>query len=402
MPAFFSEKKLFDQLEPRPADAILKLIAEYKNDSREQKIDLGVGVYRTAEGVTPVLGAVKAAEKQILDTQDSKAYLGTAGEPAFNEAMQTMTFGDSVDADRLVTVQGPGGSGSLRVAAALLTQARDNCKVWVTEPTWANHVPLLGGAGLELKPYPYYNTETHDIEVEQMLDGLRAIPQGDVVLFHACCHNPTGMDPDEEQWRAITEIVVERELVPFIDMAYQGFARGIDDDAFAIRHMAQNVGEMLVTNSCSKNFGLYRDRVGILSVLSDSSTTAATVASQLSYIARTVYSMPPDHGARIVATILNDAGMTLQWQAELAEMRERITGMREMLNEALVKAAPDHDFSHLVRATGMFSFLGISEDQVNALKKDYGVYMVGSSRINVAGINADNVGYLAESIAAVL
>ena len=393
---------MFEQLDPRPADAILKLIAEYKNDDREQRIDLGVGVYRTAEGETPVLKAVKAAEKQILETQDSKAYLGTAGEPAFNTAMQTMTFADSVDAERLVTVQGPGGSGSLRVAAALLLRARPGCSVWVTQPTWANHVPLLGGAGLDLKSYPYYNTETHVIEVERMLEGLRAIPKGDVVLFHACCHNPTGMDPDEEQWRAIVEIVAERELVPFVDMAYQGFARGIDDDAFAIRHLAQHVDEMLVTNSCSKNFGLYRDRVGILSVLSKDASTKATVASQLSAIARTIYSMPPDHGARIVATILNDAEMTLQWQAELAEMRERITGMREMLHEALNEKAPDHDFSHLVRATGMFSFLGLTEEQVDVLKSDYGIYMVGSSRINVAGINAENVEYLAESIAAVL
>ncbi|MDX1508556.1 MAG: amino acid aminotransferase [Woeseiaceae bacterium] len=393
---------MFEKLEPRPADAILKLIAEYKNDDREQKIDLGVGVYRTADGETPVLKAVKAAEKHILETQDSKAYLGTAGEPAFNAAMQTMTFADSVDAERLVTVQGPGGSGSLRVAAALLLRARPDCAVWVTEPTWANHVPLLGGAGLDLKSYPYYNTETHVIEVERMLEGLRAIPKGDIVLFHACCHNPTGMDPDEEQWRAIVEIVAERGLVPFVDMAYQGFARGIDDDAFAIRHLAQHVDEMLVTNSCSKNFGLYRDRVGILSVLSKDAATKATVASQLSAIARTIYSMPPDHGARIVATILNDAKMTLQWQAELAEMRERITGMRELLHEALADKAPDHDFSHLVSATGMFSFLGLAEEQVNRLKSNYGIYMVGSSRINVAGINADNVEYLAESIAAVL
>ena len=392
---------MFEQLEPRPADAILKLIAEYKSDGREQKIDLGVGVYRTAEGATPVLRAVKAAEQQILESQDSKAYLGTAGEPAYNTAMQTLTFNDSVDAERLVTVQAPGGSGALRVAAALLTQSRENCSVWVSDPSWANHVPLLGGAGLELKPYPYYNTDTHVIEFERMLDALRAIPKGDVVLFHACCHNPTGMDPDEDRWRAVTDVVVERELVPFIDMAYQGFARGIDDDAFVVRHMAGKVAEMLVTNSCSKNFGLYRDRVGVLSVLSQDGGSSATIASQLSAIARTIYSMPPDHGARIVATILNDAEMTLQWQAELAEMRERIAGMRELLDDALQEKAPDRDFSHLVKATGMFSFLGLSAEQVEQLKGDYGVYMVGSSRINVAGVTVDNVEYLAEAISAI-
>ena len=393
---------MFENLEARPADAILSLMAEFRNDTREQKIDLGVGVYRSAEGVTPVLAAVKAAEKRILETQDSKAYLGTAGEPDFNAAMQTMTFADSVESDRLVTVQAPGGSGSLRAAASLLLASRSDCPVWVSEPTWNNHVPLLGGAGLKLKSYAYYDTDKHVLQTDRMLDDLRAIPKGDVVLFHACCHNPTGLDPSEEEWRTITDIVVEREFVPFVDMAYQGFAKGIDDDAFAIRHMASRVPEMLITNSCSKNFGLYRDRVGILSILSQDGESRSTIASQLSYIARTIYSMPPDHGARIVLTILNDAEMTLSWQAELAEMRERISGMRELLNDALVKCAPDHDFSHLVRATGMFSYLGLSPEQIDALKNDHGVYMVGSSRINVAGVTVENVDYLAQSIAAVL
>ncbi|MFQ5609569.1 MAG: aromatic amino acid transaminase [Woeseiaceae bacterium] len=302
---------MFENLEARPADAILSLIAEYRNDPRDQKIDLGVGVYRSAEGVTPVLAAVKAAEKHIIETQDTKAYLGTAGEPEFNSLMQTMTFADSVDADRLQTVQAPGGSGSLRAAASLLLASRGDCRVWVSEPTWNNHVPLLGGAGLTLETYAYYDTDAHVIRTEQMLDDLRAIPKGDVVLFHACCHNPTGLDPTEDEWQMIADIVVERELVPFVDMAYQGFAKGIDADAFVVRHLASRVPELLVTNSCSKNFGLYRDRVGILSVLSDGPSTRGTIASQLSYIARTIYSMPPDHGARIVVTILNDAGMTL-------------------------------------------------------------------------------------------
>lgn len=393
---------MFESLQPRPADAILGLIAEYKSDSRPQKVDLGVGVFRTAEGVTPVLDVVKVAERRIVETQESKAYLGTAGSPAFNEAMQAQTFGESVDAGRLLTVQTPGGSGSLRVAAALLLKARDNASVLVSDPTWNNHVPLLGGAGLELSPYPYYDTGSHVIRTDAMLDALRAAPKGQIVLFHACCHNPSGLDPSDDDWRAIADIVVERELLPFIDMAYQGFSRGLDEDAFAVRHMAERVPEMLVATSCSKNFGLYRDRVGTLSVLVSDAARVDVVRSQLSYIARTIYSMPPDHGAAIVSTILNDKELSAQWQVELAEMRDRLVEMRALLNDALKEKAPSHDFSHLLRATGMFCFLGISEEQINALKKDYGVYMVGSSRINVAGITPDNVGYLAESIAAVL
>lgn len=393
---------MFETLEPRPADAILGLIAEYKKDPRPEKIDLGVGVFRTAEGVTPVLNSVKQAETRILETQDSKAYLGTAGEPTFNAAMQTLNFADAVDDARLTTVQTPGGSGSLRGAAGLLMRFADVKPVWVSEPTWANHIPLLGDAGLELKPYPYYDTEKHVIRIEAMLETLRGAEKGDTVLFHACCHNPSGLDPTEDEWRAITDVIVERELLPFVDMAYQGFARGLDEDAFAVRHLAKHVPEMIVSSSCSKNFGLYRDRVGVLSVMTTDGETSATIASLLSYIARTIYSMPPDHGAAIVSTILNDAKLTLQWQTELAEMRERLRDMRKLLHTSLLEYAPDHDFSHLVRATGMFCFLGITAAQVAALKKDYGIYLVGSSRVNVAGITPDNVGYLAESIAAVL
>jgi aspartate/tyrosine/aromatic aminotransferase len=393
---------MFDALEALPADAILGLIAEFNKDPRAEKIDLGVGVYRTADGHTPVLDAVKVAEQRILDTQDSKAYLGTAGNPDFNAAMQSMTFGDAEDAERLVTVQAPGGSGALRVAAALLMAAEKNASVWVSDPTWNNHVPLLGGAGLKLEPYPYYDTERHIIRTDAMLAALSEIDEGSVVLFHACCHNPSGLDPSEDEWRAITDIIVERRLLPFIDMAYQGFARGVDEDAFAVRHMAARVPEMIVSNSCSKNFGLYRDRVGALSVLARDTDTAAIIRSQLSSIARTIYSMPPDHGGAIVATILGDDSLRAQWTEELAAMRARILEMRSLLHEALIKAAPDHDFSHLVRATGMFCFLGLSAEQVGKLKQDHAVYMVGSSRINVAGVTADNVGYLADAIASVL
>ncbi len=393
---------MFESLQPMPADAILGLIVEHRNDPRAEKIDLGVGVYRDADGQTPVPGTVKLAEKRLLDTQTSKAYIGTAGDPVFNASMQSLTFDGVVPDDRLVTIQTPGGSGSLRVAAGIVLRARENPTIWVSTPTWANHVPLLGGAGLTLKEYPYYDAQGHVIHVDEMLETLRAAPKGDLVLFHACCHNPSGLDPSAEQWRAITDVLLERGLVPFIDMAYQGFAKSLDDDAYGIRHMATKLPEMIVTSSCSKNFGLYRDRVGTLSVLAESASSVPILASQLSHYVRTLYSMPPDHGAAIVSIILNDDDLRPQWVAEVKEMRDRMHDMRALLNGALKTKAPDHDFSHLVRANGMFCFLGVTAEQVGRLKKDYGIYMVDSGRINVAGITAENVDYLASSIAAVL
>ncbi len=393
---------MFETLQAMPADAILGLIAEHGDDPRPEKIDLGVGVYRTAEGETPVLTSIKKAEQRLLETQASKAYIGTAGDATFNAAMQELTFGPDAPADRLVTIQTPGGSGSLRVAAGMILRARPGATLWVSTPTWANHEPLLGGAGLELKSYPYYDTANHVIEIDAMLDTLRAAPRGDLVLLHACCHNPSGLDPTEDEWRRIAEVIVEAGLVPFIDMAYQGFAQNLDDDAFIIRHLAAQVPEMIVANSCSKNFGLYRDRVGTLSLLSADAATRDIVASQVNNYVRTLYSVPPDHGAAAVSIILGDSALRTAWQAELEEMRERLKGMRQLLNDALVEKTPQHDFSHLVRANGMFCFLGISAEHVTALKKDYGIYMVDSSRINVAGITPDNVGYLSDAIAAVL
>jgi len=393
---------LFESLQAAPADAILGLITEHKNDPRPEKIDLGVGVFRTAEGETPVLDVVKEAEQRIIDTQDSKAYIGTAGDPVFNAAMQDLTFGDAGDKERIATIQAPGGSGSLRVAASLLLRANPDVKVWVSDPTWANHIPLLGGAGITLEKYPYYDTEKHVIRIDAMLDGLRKADEGDVVLLHACCHNPSGLDPSEDEWRAIAEVIEARKLLPFVDIAYQGFAQSLADDAFIVRHLADRVPEMIVSSSCSKNFGLYRDRVGTLSLLAADKKAKDVVYSQVNNVVRTIYSVPPDHGAVVVATILNDPDLKVAWRVELAEMRSRLREMRVLLNEALKEKAPGHDFSHLVRARGMFCFLGITEDQVNRLKRDYGVYMVGSSRINTAGITARNVNYLADAIAATL
>ena len=393
---------MFESLQLLPPDAIIGLIAEYRNDTREPKVDLGIGVYRDAAGETPILDVVKEAERRIVESQTSKSYIGSAGSPAFNEAMRDLTFAGAVANDRVAMLQTPGGSGSLRVAAGVILRARENATVWASTPTWANHVPLLGGAGLELKSYAYYDDERKMLDLDAMLDSLHDIPKGDIVLLHASCHNPTGIDPDEEQWRAIADVIVERDLVPFVDVAYQGFASGLDSDAFIVRELAGRVPEMIVCTSCSKNFGLYRDRVGALFIVAADGKTRDIAQSQANNAVRTMYSMPPDHGAAVVETILHDDALRAAWAGELGEMRERLQEMRRLLDDALRAAAPEHDFSHVVRARGMFCFLGISTEQVRRLKTEHSVYMVDSSRINIAGITANNVEHIARSVAAVL
>ncbi len=394
---------LFESLQRKPPDAILKLIAEHANDSRDNKVDLGVGVYRDAAGNTPVFGAIKTAERVMVDTQTSKSYLGSRGAVDFCDAIQTLVFGDVADRnDRVMTLQTPGGSGALRVAAGLILRADSNTTVWVSDPTWNNHVPLLGGAGLKLERYPYYDVDQNELRFDAMLDVLNQAPSGDIVLLHGCCHNPTGMDLSTAQWDAVVEVVVARGLVPFIDFAYQGFAGSLDQDAYGVRAMLDRVPEMIVTTSCSKNFGLYRERVGALTFVSTNAEAAEIVSSQSLNIVRTLYSVPPDHGGATVTMILNDPDLRNDWLTELTDMRQRMQEMRTLIVAGLGKTAPDRDFSHIERANGMFCYLGVSPQQVARLKQDYGIYLVDSGRINVCGITSDNVDYLAESIAAVI
>jgi len=394
---------LFETLEPKPADAILKLIAEHRDDRRDNKIDLGVGVYRDETGVTPILKTVKTAEQWLVDNQTSKAYLGCAGDPEFCTAIQNLTFGDGSDQDgRVTTLQTPGGSAALRVAAGLIVRAKPDSTVWVSDPTWNNHVPLLGGAGVKLQMYPYYDNDRNCIRFDEMLAALGQAAAGDLVLLHGCCHNPTGMDLTVEQWQQLADVLADRDLVPFIDFAYHGFAVDLDEDAYPVRLMFGRFAEMIVANSCSKNFGLYRDRVGSLSIIGANAESAAIVNSQAQNIVRTLYSVPPDHGGAVVARILNDEDLRAEWLLELAGMRRRLQGMRKLLVATLHETAPEHDFLHVIRATGMFCYLGVSAEQVACLKKEYGIYLVDSSRINVCGITDGNVQYLAESIAAVL
>lgn len=394
---------MFEILDRKPPDAILKLIGEFAADTRAQKIDLGVGIYRDAEGRTPVFKAIKKAEQQLVDTQDSKVYLGSRGAADYCEAMQALSFGESAAGnERVFTLQTPGGSGALRVAAGVIARAYPAATVWVSDPTWNNHVPLIGSAGLRLEPYPYYDTERNSLRFDAMCDVLDKAAAGDVVLLHACCHNPTGIDLSREQWDRVSDIVVQRGLLPFIDIAYQGFAAGLDEDAYAVRTMFGRVPEMIVAGSCSKNFGLYRDRAGSLTFVSTDRASGSNVASHALNIVRTMYSVPPDHGAAAVAMILNDAGLRAEWLEELAGMRERMSETRSRLVAGLKETAPHRDFSHITRATGMFCYLGVVPEQVARLKQDYGIYLVDSGRINICGITADNVAYLAQSIAAVI
>ena len=394
---------LFETLKPKPADTILKLIGEHLNDTRKEKVDLGVGVYRDATGKTPIPRSVKKAEQWLVANQTSKSYLGSRGDAVFCDAIQKLAFGDAAGKDgRIATVQTPGGSGALRVAAEVTLRASPNATMWVSDPTWNNHVPLLGEAGIKMRAYPYYDAGNNGIRFEAMLTALGESVEGDMILLHGCCHNPTGLDLSVEQWQQVADLVEAHKLVPFIDFAYQGFASGIDEDAYGVRLMYERMPEMIMTHSCSKNFGLYRDRVGVMSFVARDEATARTVDSQAQFVVRTMYSLPPDHGAAVVSKILNDEELRADWLSELDEMRQRLKGMRVALVAALKTAAPAHDFSHIERTSGMFCYLGVSPEQVARLIKERGIYLVDSSRINVCGITDGNVEYLAESIASVL
>lgn len=395
---------MFEILEALSPDAILGLMAACRDDPRAQKIDLGVGVYRDEQGNTPILKCVSEAERRRFASETTKTYIGPPGTPGFNELVRKLMFGGkhSVLKDqRVAGVQTPGGCGALRVGAELVKRARPDATIWVSDPTWANHVPLLGSAGIKIETYAYYDKDTHALNAAAMLAALAKIPSGDLVLLHGCCHNPSGVDLNEAQWRAVATLCSERGLLPFIDLAYQGLGDSLDDDAIGVRIMSDACAEVIVASSYSKNFGLYRERVGALQIVTHNSAAASVVQSQLDAVVRTIYSMPPAHGAAIVEIILGDEALNVAWVKELDEMRDRINGLRSLLAERLTTAT-GQDFSFIRQQRGMFSFLGITPAQVERLRKECGIYMVGSSRINVAGINNTNVDYFLASCAKIL
>ncbi|MCB1748773.1 MAG: aspartate/tyrosine/aromatic aminotransferase [Gammaproteobacteria bacterium] len=395
---------MFEALEPLSPDPILGLMAAFREDARAQKIDLGVGVYRDEAGDTPIMKCVGEAEQRRFASETTKSYIGPPGTPEFNDVARALMFGagHAVLRDKRVAgVQTPGGCGALRVGAELIKRARPATTIWVSSPTWANHVPLLGNAGLAIQEYAYYAKASHSLDADGMLAALAEVPAGDVVLLHGCCHNPSGVDLKAEHWHAVARLANERGFTPFIDLAYQGLGDGIEEDAAGVRILGEACPELIVASSYSKNFGLYRERVGALQIVSPSTQQTAIVQSQLGSVVRGIYSMPPAHGAAIVEIVMNDEALRASWVDELNGMRERINGLRDLLAERL-GAATGQDFGFIREQRGMFSFLGISPAQVQRLKDEFGIYMVDSSRINVAGVNGANVDYFVDAMRQVL
>ena len=396
---------MFENLPALPADPILGLMAAFRTDSNPNKVDLGVGVYRDDRGDTPILHAVREAQTRHTEAESTKTYIGPPGEPEFNTLMQGLLFGDehaAINSGRVASAQTPGGCGALRVAAELLNRASPGARIWVSDPTWANHVPLLGDAGLTIETYPYFDRATSGLLVDEMLATLAKVPAGDLVLLHGCCHNPCGVDLETAHWHAIADLAQKTGFTPFIDIAYQGLSTGIDEDAEGVRILADRVDELLVASSCSKNFGLYRERVGCLAVVSASRQASDVLLSQMLNVIRGIYSMPPNLGGAIVKTILADPVLREDWARELGEMRDRINGLRDEFSSTIARKIGDGRFDFVRRQRGMFSFLGIDKAQIQRLREEYAIYMVDSSRINVAGLNASNIEYVCDAIAAVI
>jgi aspartate aminotransferase len=397
-------RHLFQHLDRLNPDTILGLMAKYRADTFSQKVDLGVGVYRDLSGNTPILECVRRAEQIVLASQTTKSYVAAAGREEFNSAVEEMVLGASHAARRARrarTVQAPGGCGALRVGAELIRAAAPSATVHVSDPTWGNHTPLLGSSGLKLARYPYYDAKTHELRFDAMLERLDLAHEGDVVLVHACCHNPSGADLAAGQWRILGELLQQRRLTPFLDLAYQGFGVDLDADVAGVRLLADMLPEALIAVSYSKNLGLYRERVGALIVIGENESRADAVLSHMLQIARGIYSMPPDHGAAIAACIFADPHLRQSWVAELASMRGRIQDMRKLLATHLRAITHDGSFDFIEAQHGMFSLLGVSGESVDALRDKHHIYMTGDSRMNLAGLMPHNVAYVAESIAAV-
>jgi aspartate aminotransferase len=394
---------LFQQLKRLNPDAILGLMATFRADPAPQKVDLGVGVFRDLSGNTPILDCVRRAEKRVLGAQSTKSYVGAAGREEFNLAVEELVLGPSHTARRdrrARTVQAPGGCGALRVGAELIRAAAPATTVHVSDPTWGNHVPLLGSSGLRLEPYPYYAAASHELRFAAMLERLDRAAAGDVVLVHACCHNPTGADLAADQWRELIALLQRRQLIPYLDLAYQGFGDDLTADVAGVRMVAEQLPEVLIATSYSKNLGLYRERVGALIMISDNETRADAVYSQVLQIARSIYSMPPDHGAAIAACIFADPELRESWVSELAVMRNRIKDMRALLAQHLREVTGNGSFDFIEAQRGMFSLLGVSADVVGRLRDEHHIYMTNDSRMNLAGVMPHNAGYVAQAIVA--
>lgn len=396
---------MFEKVTAAPADPILGLTEEFRNDKRSHKINLGVGIYKNDAGETPILNTVKKAEQILLETEKTKNYLSIEGLAEYGQLVQQLLFGaqsDIVTSHRAKTAQAPGGTGALRIGAEFLSRQQLSRKVWISNPTWVNHFQVFGAAGMETAEYTYYDPLTRGLNFDGMLNSLAAAQEGDVVLLHGCCHNPTGIDPSQAQWEQLAQFCAERKLLPFFDFAYQGFARGVDEDATGLRIFAKHHREMLVASSFSKNFGLYNERVGAITLVTDSADVAQVAFSQIKTTIRANYSNPPAHGASIVSTVLKDPQLKAEWEDEVRQMRDRIWEMRKLLVSKLKEHGVCQDFSFMTEQNGMFSFSGLDKAQVARLKEEFAVYIVGSGRISVAGITTQNIDALCEAIAQVI
>lgn len=372
----------FDSLAPQPADPLLALIAMHDADGRAGKLDLGVGVYRNEAGSTPVMASVKTSEERLFRDQTSKAYLGPEGDIRFTDLVRPLVFGNRTDhADRMIAVQTPGGSGALRLGAELLSRTAQVQRIWVGSPTWPNHVPVFREAGLHVQTHPFYDAERGDLDFEAMMAAVRTIPRGDALLVHGCCHNPTGARFSREQWEALVQEVASRGILPFVDLAYQGLGDGLEEDAEGVRRMVGAVPEALVAYSCSKNFGMYRDRVGALWVTAANPAAATLAWQNVMTLARTLWSMPPDHGAAVIRLLLEDADLTAQWKGELETMRLRLNRLRARLSEQ------HHRLKAIGGQRGMFALLPIDRTAVAELRERHGIYMADSGRMNIAGLH---------------
>lgn len=389
---------MFENLKPQPADKILALMQMYREDPREQKIDLGVGVYKDANGLTPVMQAVKAAEQRIWEEQDSKAYTGLAGDPVYADAMIGLILGTSVPRANIAAVATPGGTGACRQAFELIRMANPSARVFVSNPTWPNHISILNYLGIETVAYRYFDEETRGVDFDGMIEDLKTAKAGDVVLLHGCCHNPTGANLNMVQWQEVVNLINDRGLVAMIDIAYQGFGDGLNEDAQATRLVAASVKECLIAASCSKNFGVYRERTGLLMAISADAGQTALNQGTLAFLNRQNYSFPPDHGARVVTTILMDEGLRADWMAELEQVRLSMLGLRRQLADELQRLSGSDRFGFLAQHRGMFSRLGAAPELVEKLRVEHGIYMVGDSRMNIAGLNEATVPILAKSI----
>jgi len=396
---------MFESISAAPADPILGLADLFRADDRPNKINLGIGVYKDETGKTPVLTSVKKAEQYLLENETSKNYLSIDGLPDFAHCTQELLFGKGnalISAGRVRSAQTPGGTGALRVAADFLATQTSVKRVWVSNPSWPNHKNVFNAAGLEVCEYSYYDAVNHTLDFDSMLASLKEVKAGDVVLFHGCCHNPTGIDPTAEQWQQLAALSKANGWLPLFDFAYQGFARGLEEDAAGLRLFAASHQELIVASSYSKNFGLYNERVGAITLVASDAATADTAFSQVKYTIRANYSNPPSHGAAVVATILGNDALRTIWQQELSDMRQRIQRIRQLFVNTLAEKGAQQDFSFIIKQNGMFSFSGLTKDQVIRLREEFGVYAVNSGRVNVAGMTPDNMSALCEAIVAVL